>query len=79
MCTLNVARYIGLYYFFGWGVGVGGRILNFTICLGLGKKWLFLGVLAICRYCLESLSKLTIFFLCLSKVLGIFWVLQESG
>ena len=43
------------------GLFGGFRILNFNILGGLEKKWLFFVVLAISRYFLGSLSKLTIF------------------
>ena len=51
------------------GLLFGLRILYFTIVWDLGKKWLFFGVLAICRYSFGVTFKTDYFWEVLSKFL----------
>ena len=78
--TLNFACYVDWDYFCFWGGGGGGgRILNFTIFGGSGKRWLFFlcGVLDICRY-FFGVSFKTAFFISFSFFL-FFWGVGGGG
>ena len=64
--------YIDQHYVWGF------RILNFTICLGLGKSGaIFLGIDHLQLFCGGHFQN-SLFFGSI-KILGIFGVLQESG